>query len=114
MPSNNINSKNKNKQSLKSRIAALLKKVHAIDVPVLGEIYIKPMSIHGALHVGAMDDQAQQSAALMIDCVCDASGTRIFTADDHQTLLDLPHEVAIEIVENIHAISETGATSQGK
>lgn len=78
-----------------------------IEVPELGgTVYVRPLSLAGmARHLSEPDRHGGAAMAMLLDCVCDETGARIFNRDDAVALAEMPENVARKLVEAINAAS---------
>ena len=94
----------------KDRILAAIAAVQpvAVEVPELGgTVYVRPLTLAGMsrFHAAVVQDATRGPAILIADCLCDASGTRLFTAADENHLADLPSRIAQRLVDAITSAS---------
>ncbi len=77
----------------------------ALDVPELGEtVFLRPLSLAGMSKLGSAKDEKDGSkvaVAVIIECVCDESGARLFTEADRESILQMPSGAATRIVEAV-------------
>ena len=88
-------------------ILASLKDIRStpLEVPELGgTIHLRPLTL-GAMSILSQEtdenDRSRNAVALMIECVCDESGARLFKAEDREYILDMPGSAVTRIVEAI-------------
>lgn len=82
--------------------------VRAIELPELGiAAFVRPLSLAGLSRFQATlaKDPARGPLIMLIDCLCDDTGKRLFTAADEAALAELPSAVAQKLVETISEAS---------
>lgn len=84
----------------------------AVKVPGLGEVYVKVMSGAEAMAYSMQGDTYQNqpgmlSAALLVQTLCDAEGTQLFTTADMAALSALPFPVyqsLVKVAQRLNAL----------
>ncbi len=79
-----------------------------IDIPELGcTFYVRPITIAGLsrFQAACAKDPIRGSAMMMIECICEESGERVFKAEDEAQLNEIPSTIAQRLVEKISEIS---------
>lgn len=111
------------RNAILAKLGALSAK--AVEVPELGgTLYVRPLSLGGmsrmqALMKGAPEDKDSPEAirvsqvlvpvAILIDCLCDETGARIFSpGEDEAVLENLPSAVVQRLVDEAQHISGIG------
>jgi hypothetical protein len=99
---------------LREQVLAALSKFQpkAVEMPALGgTIYVRPLTVAGMARVHAMQTKAPDRvpALMLIDCLCDESGKRIFTDEDEQQVADLPGTIADQLLTVIGEMSDLSA-----
>lgn len=84
----------------------------AVDVPGVGEVFVRPLTIGGMAKYLAQADGGTESAAvrMLLECVCDSSGTRQFTDADAAVVAQIPQNVAGALILVINRISGVETT----
>lgn len=96
--------------SLREKILAAAGKFQPVAVEcghLGGTVYVRPMTLGGMQRfLAAVEGEKHRTSVLMLtECLCEADGKRLFTKEDEPALLDLPSNVANELVEAISRAS---------
>lgn len=116
--------------NLRERILGAAKaRVRKLESKALGfDVWARPLTVGGSLAVmshGTIptenptpEDMArgvEQAISLMIDCLCDETGERIFSADDAIALRSLPQDALAELGQALSPeLEATTADAAGK
>jgi hypothetical protein len=97
--------------SIRDSILAATTHFHptAVEIPELGEtVHVRPLTLGGLSRFQAAlaKDPTRGPVVMLVDCLCDATGARLFTSADEAQLSELPSAVAQRLVE---IISESSA-----
>ncbi len=90
------------RESLLASLKAL--RPTALEVPELGTVYLRPLSLAGMSKLGESKDEKDRSKVILdviTECVCDEKGERLFTAEDRDAILQMPSGAATRIVEAV-------------
>lgn len=109
--------------SMRERLKAYKIEPVKMDVPGLGEVYLKPLSAGEALEMQASSASAKLDGAadawnreffvgLLVKMVCDKTGKLELTEDDAAALWNLPFETIQMLFQRASDISGLGAKSQ--
>lgn len=97
--------------SLRDRVLASTTsfKPVAVEAPELGgTVWVRPLTIAGVSRFQAIaqKEPARVPVTLLIECMCDEMGARLFTAADEAAVGEIPSESARRIAEVITSISK--------
>jgi hypothetical protein len=90
----------------------------ALEVPALGgTVHIRPLTLAGMARFSGKTG-IDAASAMLIECLCDDNGGRLFSAEDVEAIGGLPRAVAEPIIAAINAASgidaKTVETAEGK
>ncbi len=88
----------------------------AIEVSELGgTVYIRPLTLAGLSKFQQIlaKEPLRGPAVMILDCLCDETGTRLFSSDDEAAILEMPSAIAQKLIEAISKSSGLDEKSAG-
>ena len=85
-----------------------------LEIPGLGEIFLRKLSGAGRdRYVAAMAREPElMSSELVVDCVCDENGKRIFSVDDVRAVAQMPMRMIEPIVDAVNEANRIGPADE--
>ncbi len=79
--------------------------VEQVDVPGIGVVHIRPVTVAGLKRVNEAGDELIRTGVMIAESLCDPNGTRLFTPADAEALLEHSQAALGAIIDAITRIN---------